>query len=84
MSAQDYIAKFENLTLCCDVREHRSHTTTRFVWGLKSKIRRVIITGSYDLDTVEEAFDVTLKMDLTLTRLVNTKARCSKCGVWAL
>jgi len=38
-----------------------------------------MITGSYDLDTVEEVFDVALKIDLTLTRLVNTKARCSKC-----
>jgi len=38
-----------------------------------------MITSSYDLDTVEEAFDIALKIDLTLTRLVNTKARCSKC-----
>jgi len=62
MLVQDYIAKFEDLTLYCDVREHPSHTVTRFVWGLKSKIRHVMITGSYDLDTVEEAFDVALKM----------------------
>jgi len=33
MSVQVYIAKFENLTLCCDVREHHSHIVTRFVWG---------------------------------------------------
>ena len=36
-------------------------------------------TDSYDLDTVEEAFDVTLKIDLTLTKLANAKAWCSKC-----
>jgi len=71
MSVQDYITKFEDLTLHCDVREHHSHIVTRFVWDLRSKIRRV--TGSYDLDTVEEAFDVTLKIILTLTRLVNAK-----------
>ena len=28
MPVQDYIAKFENLILCCDVREHCSHTVT--------------------------------------------------------
>ena len=38
-----------------------------------------MITDSYDLDTVEEAFDVALKIDLTFKRLVNAKARCFKC-----
>jgi len=79
MSVQDYIAKFENLTLHCDVREHLSHIVTRFVWDLRSKIRRAMITDSYDLDTVEETFDVALKIDLIFKRLVNTKAWCSKC-----
>jgi len=31
MSVQDYITKFEDLTLRCDVREHHSHTVTRFI-----------------------------------------------------
>jgi len=34
-----------------------------------------MITGSYDLDTVEEALDIVLKIDLTLKRLVNIKTR---------
>jgi len=38
-----------------------------------------MITSFYDLDTVEEAFDVALMIDLTFKRLVNAKARCSKC-----
>ena len=38
-----------------------------------------MITGLYDLDTVEEAFDVALKLDLTFKTLVNVKARYSKC-----
>jgi len=71
MSVQDYIARFEDLTLRCDVREHRSQTVTRFIWGLRSRIRHVIITSSYGLDTVEETFDVALKIDLTFKRLVN-------------
>jgi len=33
-----------------------------------------MFTGSYDLDTVEEAFDVTLKINLTFKRLVRAKA----------
>ena len=38
-----------------------------------------MITGPYDLDTVEEAFDVALRLDLTFKTLVNAKIRCSKC-----
>ena len=37
-----------------------------------------MITDSYDLDIIEEAFDVTLKLDLTFKILVNVKTR-SKC-----
>ena len=79
MSAQDNIAKFENLTLHCDVREHCSLTVTRFIWCLRSKIWHAMITGSYDLDTIEETFDVALEIDLTFKRLVNVKVRCFKC-----
>ena len=32
-----------------------------------------------DLDTVEEAFDVALRLDLTVKTLVNAKAKCYKC-----
>ena len=35
-----------------------------------------MITGSYDLDIVEEVFDVALKIDLTFKRLVNVQVRC--------
>jgi len=38
-----------------------------------------MITGSYDLDTVEEAFDVAIKIDLTFKTLVNAKVRRFKC-----
>jgi len=74
MSVHDYIAIFKDLTHRCDVREHHSKTITRFVWDLRSKIRRAMITSSYDLDTVEETFDVALKIDLTFKMLVNAKA----------
>jgi len=79
MSVQDYIAKFEDLALRCDVREHCYHTVTKFVWDLRFKIRCVMITGSYDLDIVEEAFDVALMIDLTFKRLINAKFQCFKC-----
>jgi len=38
-----------------------------------------MITGPCDLDTVEEAFDIALKIDLTFKILDNAKTRCSKC-----
>jgi len=38
-----------------------------------------MIIGSYDLDTVKEAFDVALKIDLTFKMLVNANVWCSKC-----
>ena len=47
------------------MKEHHSKTITRFVWGLRPKIRRDVIVGSYDLDTIKEAFDVALRLDLT-------------------
>jgi len=55
MSVQDYVIVFKDLTHRTDVREHYSETITRFACGLRSKIRRVMITNSYDLNTVEEA-----------------------------
>ena len=71
--------RWSQQTSCSDVREHHSETITRFVWGLRSKIRRAMITDSYDLDIVEEAFDVALNINLTFKTLVNAKVRCSKC-----
>jgi len=34
---------------------------------------------SYNLDTIEKAFDVALKLDLTRKMLANAKVWCSKC-----
>ena len=79
ISVQDYITTFEDLIRHSDVKEHHYETITRFVWGLRPKIKCAMIIGPYDLDIVEEAFDVALRLDLTFKMLVNTKARCSKC-----
>jgi len=57
MTVHDYKAIFKELTHRSDVREHHSETITRFIWGLGLKIRCVMIIGSYDLDTVEEAVE---------------------------
>jgi len=38
-----------------------------------------MITGSYDLYTIEDAFDIALKIDLTFKILVNDKAPYCKC-----
>ena len=61
MFVYNYIDIFNNLTHCSEVREHPSETVTRFVWGLRPNMKRAMITGPYDLDTVEEAFDIALK-----------------------
>ena len=74
MSVQDYIAIFKDLNHRSNMSEHHSKTIISFVWGLVSKIRCAMITGPYDLDTIEEAFDVALKLELTFQTLVNVKA----------
>ena len=73
LSFSDYIIRFEDLSRCCDVREHGSLTITRFDSGLRSDIRHAMITRSYSVDSVEEAFDFTLKIDVTFKRIVNAK-----------
>jgi len=74
MFVQNYITIFDDLSHRSGVREHYSQTIARFVRSLRSKIRHAIIIGSYDLDTVEEAFNVALKMHLIFKTLVNAKA----------
>jgi len=49
VSVHDYIAIFKDLTHRNEVREHPSETVTRFAWSLRPKIKRVMITGPYDL-----------------------------------
>jgi len=58
MSVHDYIAIFKDLTHRSEVSEFPSETVTRFVCGLYPEIKHAMITGPYDLDTVEDAFDV--------------------------
>ena len=74
ISVRDYITIFEDLTHHCDVREHCSQIITRFVLGLRSKIKCNMITGFHDADTLEEAFDFALKLDLTFKELLIVKA----------
>jgi len=73
LSVKDYITRFEDLTRRCDVREHRSYTITRFVSGIRSNIRRSIITSFYGVDSVEDAFNFVLKIDLTFKGIVSAK-----------
>ena len=58
MSVHKYITIFKDLTLRNEVREHPSETLTRFIWGLRPKIKHAMITGPYDLDTVEDALSL--------------------------
>ena len=55
------------------VREYHSQTITRFVSDLRSKMKRVMITSSHDVDTLEEIFDFALKIYLTFKVLLIAK-----------
>ena len=46
--------------------------------GFKVQIKACFGHCSYDLDIIEEASDVSLKLDLTFKIIVNTKGWCSK------
>ena len=47
------------------LREHHSYTITRFVSGLRADIRRAIITNSYGVFSVKDAYYFTLMIELT-------------------
>ena len=81
LSVSDYITRFEDLTHRYDVKEHCSHTITRFVSRLRYNTRRAIITSFYGVDSVIDAFDFALKIDLTFKGIVSARAweQCSKC-----
>jgi len=81
MSVRDYIARFDDLTLCCDVREDRYQTISRFCLGLRSDIQHAMLTSSYHVDSIKEAFHLTLELELSFKRIFISKAReqCSKC-----
>ena len=61
MSVYDYITRFDDLTLCCDMRENCYQTISRFCSSLRSNIRRAMLTSSYHVDSVGEAFHLALE-----------------------
>ena len=73
MSVRDYIARFEDLTRRCDVREHCSLTITRFVFDLRSDSKHVMITSSYGVDCIEDTFGFALKIVLTFKGIIGAK-----------
>ena len=62
LSVRNYIARFEELTCRCDMREHHFWTIIKFVSGLRSDIRCAMITSSYSVDPIEDAFSFALKL----------------------
>ena len=75
MPVRDYIARFHDITLCCDVRENCYQIISRFCLGLRSDIRRAMLTSSYHVDFVEEAFHLALELELSLQRVFIFKDR---------
>ena len=74
MSVREYITRFEDLTHHCDMKITLFPDYTGFVSGLRSDIRRAIISSSYGVDFVEDVFDFALKIDLTFKEIVSAKA----------
>ena len=74
MSIRDYIARFNDLTLCFDVREDRCRTISWFCLSLRFDIRRAMLTSSYQVDSVEEAFHLTLELELSFKGIFIFKA----------
>ena len=50
MSVHDYIVISKDLTTQSEVRKNPSEIVTKFVWGLRPKIKRAMITDPYNLD----------------------------------
>ena len=77
----DYIARFNNLTLHCDVREDCYQTIFRFCSGLRPDVRCAMLTSSYYVYSVEEAFRFVLELELSFKRIFIFKARSSVLSV---
>ena len=75
MSLQDYIARFD-----CDVREDRFQFIFRFCSGLRSDVRRVMITSSYHV-AFKEAFHLALALELSFKGISISKVRSSVLSV---
>ena len=81
MFIRSYIARFDDLTLCCDVREGHYQTISRFWLGLRFDIQRAKLTSFYLVDFVEEAFHLALEPELSFKGIFifKTREQCSKC-----
>lgn len=63
-SNQDQMARFNYLTLYCNMREAHYHVISSFYLGLRSNIQRTIFTSSYHVDFVKE-ISFSFRMKLT-------------------
>ncbi|OVA05609.1 hypothetical protein BVC80_8661g7 [Macleaya cordata] len=60
-SVTDYLARFEDLFIRCDVHEEAFVTVTRIINGLRPNIKREV--KLYSPDTLEEAFHKALEIE---------------------
>ena len=72
-SIQDYMVKFDNLTLRGDVREDPRQTLSRFLWGLKPKIRQAMLANSYHVNSLLDAFKLTQDLEISFIVLSERK-----------
>ena len=80
MSVWDCIARFDDLTLHCDMRKDHYQIISKFCSGLRSDIRRPMFTSSYYVP-VEEAYHLSLELELSFQWIFipKTREQCSKC-----
>jgi len=81
MYVWDYIARFDDLTLRCDVREDCYQTISRFCSGLRSDIQRVMLTISDHVNSIEEPFHLALELELSFKGIFFPKLGSSVLSV---
>ena len=74
MSIQDHIVRFDDLILRCDVREDCYQSISTFCSGLMSDVRRAMLTSSYDVDSIDEAFHLALELESSFKEIFIFKA----------
>ncbi|KAL3821482.1 hypothetical protein ACJIZ3_007387 [Penstemon smallii] len=68
MSVTEYISKFEEFMLRCNVTEDASVTLSRFRTGLRLELQRELIP--HDVDSLERAYQIVIELE----RYLNLKA----------
>lgn len=59
LSIDDYMAKFDEMNIPCDIQEEKKQIVSRFYYGLYEELQCEIVP--YKATTIEQAFQLTLE-----------------------